>query len=339
MTNHPNRSKAIPRPVQHLHAAGQMYPGAWKQSDDFRAGRGVDLPDWPDWCYLPLAASYAIVSADAGVDRLSPELISDVARLNALSTWRLGQGIYRFDPSLYSALINTPVSGDLPCDVLYHLPEWCIYIELIDYEWQGDRVHGVFIHLEWDANSGRHELRLLIDAENDLFPVPIHLGKHSLPDAIDEALNVSRTWAATMGMTLPDGTKTILHELLEPIMALLLYLCTEAADYGDGDPPANPRPKKTKRGWRMFPAEKPKQWDVGQRMGAALRRAYQQEQTGSGATHAGTRAHIRRAHWHSYWTGPRDGEQTIKIRWLPPIEVAMDDTDPDAMPAVVRPVK
>ena len=45
------------RPREHLAAAGMMYPNAWSQADTFRAQRGRDgLPDWPDWCYLPLAA-------------------------------------------------------------------------------------------------------------------------------------------------------------------------------------------------------------------------------------------------------------------------------------------
>ncbi len=38
------------------------YPGAWMQFDHFRAARGKELSDWPDWCWCPLSAAYAIVS-------------------------------------------------------------------------------------------------------------------------------------------------------------------------------------------------------------------------------------------------------------------------------------
>lgn len=38
-----------PRPKQHLIDAAKRYPGAWRQVDDFRAGKGKDLPDWPPW--------------------------------------------------------------------------------------------------------------------------------------------------------------------------------------------------------------------------------------------------------------------------------------------------
>ena len=36
------------------------------------------------------------------------------------------------------------------------------------------------------------------------------------------------------------------------------------------------------------------------------------------------RPHWRRAHWHSYWTGPRDGERIARLKWIPPIPVGLD---------------
>lgn len=56
------------RPRDHVVTAGRLYPAAWKQADSMHAGRGLDLPDWPSWCYLPIAATIEIVAADAGVD-------------------------------------------------------------------------------------------------------------------------------------------------------------------------------------------------------------------------------------------------------------------------------
>ena len=55
--------------------------------------------------------------------------VPDVGLLAAIGTWRYSQGIYRFDDSVYEALRDTVPSGDMPVDVLYRLPEWCVYIE------------------------------------------------------------------------------------------------------------------------------------------------------------------------------------------------------------------
>ncbi|GAP34654.1 hypothetical protein ISF6_5362 [Piscinibacter sakaiensis] len=95
----------------------------------------------------------------------------------------------------------------------------------------------------------------------------------------------------------------------------------------------------------MFPADWPSTWDVGVRLGAALRQAYQAAETGSG-THAGPRPHVRRAHWHTILSGPRqreDGsviptaERRADLRWMPPIPVNVQDLD--QLPATVRRVE
>jgi hypothetical protein len=45
--------------------------------------------------------------------------------------------------------------------------------------------------------------------------------------------------------------------------------------------------------------------------------------------------HVRAAHWHHFWKGPRDGARELVLRWLPPILVKMDEA-PDL--ATVRSV-
>lgn len=109
--------------------------------------------------------------------------MEDVERVVILAAWRVSVGIYRFDPALYAALFDTPVAGDLPCDVTYCLSERCFYIQTPNLEWLGAPLHGVFAHLEYDATNGRHDLRLLMNGEADLTPVRIHLGQWN-PDEV-----------------------------------------------------------------------------------------------------------------------------------------------------------
>jgi hypothetical protein len=79
------------------------------------------------------------------------------------------------------------------------------------------------------------------------------------------------------GFPQPSAPK---FEVIVPLVSLVLYVCSQASEIGEpGRQPHRPEAKRTKRGLQHFPADKPTTWDVGVRLGAALRRAYQTEQS------------------------------------------------------------
>lgn len=325
------------RAKNHLVSISKKYPNCWRTFDEFRASRGVDLPNWPDWCYAPMAAAYAIVSG-GGDNRVAFNQICEVSKLSALAAWRVTQGIYRYDPTFYNEIISTKITGDVPHDVLYRMPEWCVYIETPGMAWADESLFGFFAHLEWDAGSTRHELRLLIDTETNLIPIPIHIGNWSLSESIEKALDLSKVHATALDMTIPGEAKNIILNGIEPLISLLIYLCSENAEIGNGiDKPANPAPKRTKQGWRLFTADKTTEWDVGVRIGAALRSAYQvsETQNNNDSDRSRPRAHVRRAHWHTFLSG--EGKKDRKLKWLPPIPINISDID--TMPATIKQAK
>lgn len=342
-----------------LATVGRAYPRAWAQADAMRAERGQSLPAWPDWCYLPLHGAYAIVSG-GGENRVPYSRAHHVGIVGALAAWRMTQGIYRYDPALYEAVRDTPLDRDLPRDPLYRLPEWCVYVETPDLAWEigGEcrPIHGVWAHLDWDervAGQPHDELRLVLDTArtpaealdplHGCLPIPLILGAGTIESALARVVESGAEQARLRGMTLPADLldARVVSQALWPIVSLLLYLCAEDAEIVDraGTRPGNPEPKRTRRhGWRLFPVDGPRTWDVGVRIGAALRRAYQAEQTGGDGTPTGrhVRPHIRRAHWHTFLAGPRAGERERRVRWLPPIPVNVEDAG--ALPAVVHKV-
>lgn len=326
-----------PRPLVHLRDLERDYPLIWNQVADFRSRKGADLGDWPDWCYLPLAAAYAIASQGRNLD---PSNGAEVGRIGALAAWRATKGIYRFDIELFANLIETPLSGHLPDELFERLPEWCVYVDL-QGEWSGSlaqNLYGFFAHLESDANSGRRELRLLLDTVGGLIPIPLHLTGGNLTEAIEAGwVEANRQGAEIEEETLLAGPVKI-SKALAPMISLLLYLCSEEPEIddprGSGKRPGNPIVIKTRKGAKEFPASAPSTWDVGWRIGAALRKASQRSESPQGdGTHASPRAHLRRAHWHTYRTG--QGRTTPRLRWLSPILVGSGED----LPAVTRPVK
>lgn len=178
----------------HLKTISLSYPGCWKQIDQYRQGRGGGLADWPDWCFCPLAASANIIASqiDAGASHAA---LYDVAKIGALAAWRVTQTVYRFDPDMLAALIDTSTS-DLPIDVLFRLPEWCLYIETPGLHWLSSPLTGFFAHLEYDLKTGRPELRFLFDTDEadgpNLMPQQLHLNVATLDQAVEGAINEAK---------------------------------------------------------------------------------------------------------------------------------------------------
>lgn len=324
------------RPWQHLMAATKSYPNAWQFVEDLRAYRGKSLPDWPEWCFLPMSGWCAIVQDGAGLQHLShppPHLGGDVGRLAAIGTWRYSQGIYRFEPDFYNALADTPLLKNIPVEILYRLPEWSLYLETPGMTYFAEPLFGFFAHLEHDTNDGRAELRLLLDTESNLKPLPLHIGEWTLEEMVERMLKEAQQKAHLFNLNLDVSSEKFIKAIsreASKLLALLLYVCSEQPDITDdrepGKSPERPKPTRTKKGFRLFAPDKPRVWTVGKTIGEKLRQAKQQAE---GATRQGPAPHIRRAHWHGYWTGPRTQKQKFVLKWLPPTVIAAHEGKPE----------
>lgn len=306
-----------------------VFPGVWKRAEKKREKLAKNLPAW---CYLPFdvwikAACESI--RPGGVDKRT--LSNFAGAVSTIGTWRITRGIYRFDPDLMSEIIDTPVEGEIPCEVLRRLPEWCVYVETPGFECDGENIHGFFAHLEKEENSDNEELVMLINTEKGCSLEIVHLGDYSLDDGIRIALE-------KYGSYIPGGLSGEARAALmrrsgrrlEPLLSLLLYLCSANADIGnDARKPRIPKPVRASNGKKkILAAGNTRIWDVGERVGAAIRRGREAARfSGGGATAGGggsKRPHVRRAHWHGYWYGPREGDRVFKFVWIPPTHVKID---------------
>lgn len=323
------------RLLQHLSRYGRIYPNAWRTIDQFREQKGKDSLDWSDWCFCPLAGALAIVSAGATYSPLYAG--GDTGVLGGLAAWRTTQGIYRFDETVFDAVWNTEIKGDLPTDILFRLPEWCCYIETPGKRFSTDVLHGFFVHLEEDANDKRVELRFVLDCQNGMLPIPLHLSNSSLETCLSDALDEAQRQAKKSGSSLDIAIlQRELPKVCEPLVSLVLYLCSQASEIPDYE--NRQQPEYNRKQKRIYPPVKSRVWEVGFRLGAAIRRAQSVEKPENqeiGATERqSVRPHIRRAHWHGYWTGSRkENRQKFVLKWLPPIPVKVE-ADAETIPTV-----
>ncbi len=98
-------------------------------------------------------------------------------------------------------------------------------------------------------------------------------------------------WTLVEGIerAMPEAQSKVLMESigssLQTILSLILYLCSEEPEIESkkqsGERPSYPKYTQTKKGLRLFPAEKPRIWNVGNRIGKKLKNAeFQSDQEG-----------------------------------------------------------
>lgn len=317
----------------------------WRRFDKYRSDRAA-LGDWPDWCFCPTTLAAAELVGAYGTPRGSaldlglmatarqkaldhggrilnkPAL--DVFTLGALSAWRTTQGVYRVDQDLAASLASTPLSGALPSDVLTHLPEWCVYVELSED-------HGFWAYLDYQR-TGERELIIVVAYGGALSPIVVGLGGTLL-----DGLGLVQGISESVGI---DDLTVLKH--VTPYVSILLYLCSTEPDICTVDG-AERRPSRPRRQGPIHGAQAPTVWETGFRIGAALRKVQPEQRPASGdPIRPGRRptGHIRRAHWHTYWVGSeKRGDRRFEFRWMPPIPVALELEDGAAPFATVRPVR
>ncbi|MEV8396746.1 hypothetical protein [Streptomyces niveus] len=213
---------AMKRATRYLSQVRKRYPEGFTQLNRMVRQKGAaGMPDWPDWCWAPLGASYAVVSG-GDPNRLTADdsRTADMGRLGALAAWRLTKGVYWLEPDAADVHVsrlwrapNVPVDPKLGAErFVDNLPQHCVYVALpqSNRPLEAGVLHwplGLFIHLEHDASNARPELRILVDTDGTwegLEPHPVLLDRPTL-------LASSRELAAGAMGTLLQSLRSLSH--------------------------------------------------------------------------------------------------------------------------------
>lgn len=206
---------AVDRCESLLRDMRRRYPSALAQLTHFADQKGAPgFGDWPDWCWVPMAGAHAVV-CPTGTMLPSDPRTADLARLAALSTWRLTKGVYWVDDSAVAPHVSAlwsrpgvPADRPLPRDmVLTRLPQQCVYVA-----WPPNTVPieagalppilGAFLHLEHDFRGGRPELRIVLDTDgtwDGLIGFPVLLDRPTLSASAREQVTGNPDFAALGG--------------------------------------------------------------------------------------------------------------------------------------------
>ncbi|QLY33951.1 hypothetical protein H0264_18495 [Nocardia huaxiensis] len=255
--------------------------------------------------------------------------------------WLQHRVVYRVYPELAESLLGTDTGTSIPCEVLRRIPHPDPFIAfptpipgpppLIDRPLAKPPVYvGMLV------TGLTNELTLCSTADPRLHMLTVALvGRVSFVGAgeprypsfgieipcmaqrftIDEMIEAHLAIRSSAG----DATELELSAYRLAV-SLLLYICSDRRDMSGG---AEVLGRRTKHHTPQAPSTVV---DVGFDIGPKLFAARTHASEGSTGSGKRVRPHIRRAHWHTYWTGPRD-QSTPEVRWLHPILVHPSERD------------
>lgn len=324
-----------------LQRSFSSYPGCY----DFLAKeRSHQTDDYPAYCYLHTDAAFNYLGSRCCMELTAAGSLAP--GLTACFTWRSFRRIYEYDPDMASSLTEPlqelDESSVLPLEALQHLPFPCIYVAAPDVVAEG--FHGFFAYLEPSEDpqvpylvavfclsgstsfvTGRLRLdpgkpigECVPDADLMMLPVISSAAKGD-PAALELALGHIKA-GPPMGHPFQN--------MVLRAAQLLLYIVSANADIAQDAPVREEAvASPAKKAAQKDPFEPPEDVfynKVGFSTGAKIREA--RAAAGSGKS---VRAHMRKGHWHKYWTGPKNGERKLVPRWVDPVFVGKGEADPD----------
>ena len=250
----------------------------------------------------------------------------EVSSMGPMYLWRKTKSVYRFAPELYEELANQPLDGALQMQSFYRLPEWAVYIETPGLTISGREIVGFIANTDYAMDWSNPErntpcLDLTIFYNEKASPpdsLQVPMGERNVKETIDKLYKVDMDQRECSAKKY--GNVFTNREL--PEHDDMMYICSEEPDIDREEASVSSHARKKK-------GNVPKKSiivNVGVRVSHYIKKYKRQAFDNGNDTVGGVskRPHIRRAHWHTYWIGPREAkypERQAIPKWLPPIPV------------------
>jgi len=247
------------------------------------------------------------------------------------ANWQSSRHVYRFDKALTSELLKTSFPDSMPVGMLRRLPYPCLFVEArMPMSMSDGSVAMTSGFFAWTDRTIRAEalafedgaecvsIMQLVDGQPRSV-MSINLDVDTLGEVISEAMEFDLAEARRVNgsrdayVTFARDYERMLREHYNQVLSHLLYV---VADNSDQEVEYRPSGKSRRKGRCESTIHA-----VGRRVGRAIGAA-KVRYVGEGGTEGDrtVRPHVRAAHWHHYWTGPRSEpeKRELVLRWVMP---------------------
>ena len=331
------KDKKLEAPKKMLRRVKDQYPVLWEVVMECREGWKGN-PVLPG-CFVPEDNVYRYLASISPLG--DPESCLAVSTiLSALAHWEADNyQVYRVSSALRRELFTQDPTGveRIPMQVHSCMPFDCFYLKFPDTPYskeQGFSVKGCLVERAY-VSTGEPLLKVVLMQDGDI---------RNTSGVVIEAGN-NRAVKSALGA----------NPFVTGVLQVIQYICAVNADIKPhSQRPEAKRPQSMETGApaaeHTVPHDrKTNEWEVGVRIGPALTQARREshketedsnEPGRRNGQHTPKRPHMRAAHYHHYWTGPRDEPENRRMvtRWIAPIAIGFKAGRCE-VPVVIRDVK
>lgn len=214
----------------------------------------------------------------------------------AMAVWKYGKSVYHIDQDILESLMKATVPS-LPLELVSKWPEYSIYVDLKGLL----LINGVIFTLVYSTEGDS----------------PVLLAQCFMSTPQNDTLSF-KSDLKNCAADFKKITDKIERMMIAFLLNVFCFICADNSEMKNHQNHAvkknHLRTLKMNYKKEFIAASKVRHFYLGQEMGTRIREARASSHKGSVAPH------IRRAHWHGYWTGK--GRTKYKLNYLHPAIVA-----------------
>lgn len=247
------------------------------------------------------------------------------------AVWRKNKQIFNFDKEILKEFCNQKINFDMPTEIFEQLPYPCIYIAVDGF----GGLNGIWVMKCSDDLGNKYICINLFAAYDRITGCRLDVnGNNTINDIIKSYFDNQKVSRRS------KKEKEYLREKLKLALQCLLYICAANAEIEE-DPIQKTRYRApSAEEFIKDKVREVKKWNCGKRESKIIYSDFglyprvvpaMKEDQIRNVKSSSKRCHVRRSHWHHYWTGSsKNGTRRMELRWISAMTIHKEEYEEES---------